>query len=312
MLKFVIRRVAQLFPILFGVVTVTFLIMYIIPGDPILSLVGERYDSETIDRIREDLGLNKPIPFQYVDYIVRVVRLDFGRSFVTGRPVIDSIKEYFPRTLILAFSAMLIAVVFGIVIGAVSSLDRFKWLGRALMTFSLVGVSIPVFWLGLLLIYFFAIKLSILPPSGYGNGSLRYLILPAVTLSFASMATVARVSRSSLLDISSEDFVRTARAKGLNEFVVFGKHLFRNALIPVITIVGSDFGSYLGGSVLTESIFGWPGLGRYIVQAILKRDFPVIQGAVLFMAVLFMVVNLLVDVSYGFIDPRVRVVEKEE
>jgi ABC-type dipeptide/oligopeptide/nickel transport system permease component len=312
LLKFVIRRIAQLVPILIGVVTVTFLIMYIIPGDPILSLVGERYDSETIDRIREDLGLNKPIPLQYIDYIVRVARLDFGKSFVTGRPVIDSIKEYFPRTLILAFSAMLIAVVFGIVIGAVSSLDRFKWLGRALMTFSLVGVSIPVFWLGLLLIYFFAIKLSIFPPSGYGNGSLRYLILPAVTLSFASMATVARVSRSSLLDISSEDFVRTARAKGLNEFVVFGKHLFRNALIPVITIVGSDFGSYLGGSVLTESIFGWPGLGRHIVQAILRRDFPVIQGAVLFMAVLFVAVNLLVDISYGFIDPRIRMVGKEE
>ncbi len=312
MLKFVTRRVAQLVPILFGVISVTFLIMYIIPGDPVLSLVGERYDEETIERIREELGLNKPLPIQYVDYLGRVVRFDFGRSFITGRPVMESIKEYFPRTLLLAFSSMLIAVVAGVIIGAISSLNRFKWLGRALMSFSLVGVSIPVFWLGLLLIYLFAIKLSILPPSGYGNGSLRYLVLPAVTLSFASMATVARVSRSSFLDIASEDFIRTARAKGLNEFAVFGKHLFRNALIPVITIVGTDFGSYLGGSVLTESIFGWPGLGRHIVQAVLKRDFPVIQGAVLFMAVLFMLVNLIVDLSYGFIDPRIRVTGKEE
>ncbi len=285
----------------------TFLIMYIIPGDPVLSLVGERYDEATIEKMREEFGLDKPLPLQYADYIGRVARLDFGRSFMTGRPVIESIKEYFPRTLVLAFTSMLIAVVAGVVIGAVSSMKRFRWLGRGLMTFSLVGVSIPVFWLGLLLIYLFSIKLSILPPSGYGNGSLRYLILPAVTLSFASMATVARVSRSSFLDISSEEFVKTARAKGLNEFVVFAKHLVRNALIPVITIVGTDFGSYLGGSVLTESIFGWPGLGRHIVQAILKRDFPVIQGAVLFMAALFMLVNLLVDLSYGLIDPRVRV-----
>ncbi|MDZ7860995.1 MAG: ABC transporter permease [Candidatus Krumholzibacteriota bacterium] len=307
MFKFITRRVIQLIPILFGVITVTFLIMYIIPGDPVLSLVGERYDEATIEKMREEFGLDKPLPLQYADYIGRVARLDFGRSFMTGRPVIESIKEYFPRTLVLAFTSMLIAVAAGVVIGAVSSLKRFRWLGRGLMTFSLVGVSIPVFWLGLLLIYLFAIKLSLLPPSGYGNGSLRYLILPAVTLSFASMATVARVSRSSFLDISSEEFIKTARAKGLNEFVVFAKHLVRNALIPVITIVGTDFGSYLGGSVLTESIFGWPGLGRHIVQAILKRDFPVIQGAVLFMALLFVLVNLLVDLSYGFIDPRVRV-----
>jgi ABC-type dipeptide/oligopeptide/nickel transport system permease component len=306
MARYIARRLLLLIPILFGVVTITFIIMYVIPGDPVLSLVGERYDEETLERLRTELGLDKPVAARYIDYLWRVARLDLGRSFVTGRPVMESIRERFPHTLTLAGAAMLIAVAGGVAAGAFAGSGRFPWAGRALMALTLVGVSIPVFWLGLLLIHLFAIKLDILPPSGYGNGSIRYLILPALTLSFASMATVARVTRAGFLEAGSEDFVRTARAKGLGERSVMGKHVFRNALVPVVTIVGTDFGSYLGGSVLTESIFGWPGLGRLIVQSILRRDFPVIQGAVLFMAVLFVVVNLIVDVSYGFIDPRVR------
>jgi ABC-type dipeptide/oligopeptide/nickel transport system permease component len=307
LLRFVIKRILLLVPILLGVITVTFLLMYIVPGDPVLALVGERYDRQTLEGIRHELGLDKPLALQYMTYIGRVFRLDFGRSFITRRPVVETIRERFPRTLLLAMSAMCLAVVLGVVIGAVSAWGRVQWLGRALMTLSLVGVSIPVFWLGLLLIYLFAIQLSLLPPSGYGGGSLRYLILPAFTLSFASMATIARVTRAGFLEVAGEQYVRTARAKGLGERTVLAKHMFRNALIPVITIVGTDFGSYLGGSVLTETIFGWPGLGRFIVQAILKRDFPVIQGSILFMAVLFVIVNLFVDVSYGLIDPRVRV-----
>lgn len=306
LLRYVIKRILLLGPILFGVVTVTFLLMYIVPGDPVLAMVGERYDQQTLDEIRHELGLDKPLILQYITYIGRIFRFDFGRSFTTRRPVVETIKERFPRTLLLAFSAMCLAVVLGVVIGAVAAWGRLPWLGRALMTFSLVGVSIPVFWLGLLLIYLVAIRLSLLPPSGYGGGSLRYLILPAFTLSFASMATIARVTRAGFLDVAGEQWVRTARAKGLGERTVLAKHMFRNALIPVITIVGTDFGSYLGGSVLTETIFGWPGLGRFIVQAILKRDFPVIQGSILFMAILFVAVNLVVDLSYGFIDPRVR------
>jgi len=306
LLGFVARRFLYLLPVLWGVVTVTFIVMYVIPGDPVLAIAGERYDKETIESLRRELGLDRPVVVQYFDYLWRVVRFDLGRSFVTRRPVLDSIKERFPRTLLLAFTAMLIAVVFGIAIGVIASSPRFPWLGQGLMTFSLIGVSIPVFWLGLLLMYLFAIKLSLLPPSGYGGGSLRNLVLPAVTLSFASMATVARVTRASFLDTVSEDFVRTARSKGLSDVVIYGKHVLRNALIPVITIVGTDFGSYLSGSVLTESIFGWPGLGRLVVQAILKRDFPVIGGAVLFMAFLFVLVNLIVDIGYGLIDPRMR------
>ncbi len=304
--RFIVRRMLLLIPILFGVVTVTFIIMYVIPGDPVLSLVGERYDEETLERLRGELGLDRPLALRYIDYLGRVARFDLGRSFVTGRPVMETIRERFPRTLTLAGAAMLIAVAGGMAAGAVAGSGRVPWAGKPLMALTLVGVSIPVFWLGLLLIHLFAIKLEILPPSGYGGGSIRYLILPALTLSFASMATVARVTRAGFLEAGSEDFVRTARAKGLGEMTVMGKHVFRNALIPVVTIVGTDFGSYLGGSVLTESIFGWPGLGRLIVQSILRRDFPVIQGAVLFMAIIFVLVNLVVDISYGLIDPRIR------
>ncbi|HEY5132862.1 MAG TPA: ABC transporter permease [Candidatus Krumholzibacteriaceae bacterium] len=306
MLIFILKRLLLLVPILLGVVTITFVLMYVVPGDPVRAIAGERYDEETLARMRAELGLDRPLVVRYVDFLGRVARFDLGVSFVTRRPVAEAIRERFPRTLILALSAMGIAVLCGVVIGALSAWGRRPVLSRVLMTFSLVGVSMPVFWLGLLLIYLFAIKLRVLPPSGYGGGSIRNLILPALTLSFASMATVARVTRSGFLDALGEDYVRTARAKGLGERIILGKHVLRNALIPVITIVGADFGSYLSGSVLTESVFGWPGLGRFVVQAILKRDFPVIQGAVLFMAVLFVLVNLAVDVSYGAIDPRIR------
>lgn len=300
------RRLLQLFPVLLGVVTVAFLLMYVVPGDPVLAIAGERYDEQTLEAMRRDLGLDRPLVVQYLSYLGRLARGDLGVSYVTRRPVAETIRERFPRTLALAAAATAIAVIAGTAIGLLSAWKRVPWLGRLLMAGSLVGVSIPVFWLGLLLIHLFAIKLSLLPPSGYGGGSLRHLVLPAVTLSFASMATIARVTRAGVMDASLSDFVRTARAKGLAERLVMLKHVLRNALVPVVTIVGTDFGSYLGGSVLTESIFGWPGLGRYIVQAIMKRDFPVIQGAVLFMALCFVVVNLLVDCSYRLIDPRTR------
>ncbi len=306
MYRYILRRLLLLVPILLGVATITFLLMYVVPGDPVRAVAGERYDEATIAEMRHELGLDRPLAVRYVDFLGRAARFDLGRSFVTRRPVAEAIRERFPRTALLAGCAMLFAVVGGIIIGALAAWGRVPLLSKALMTASLVAVSMPVFWLGLLLIYVFSMQLRLLPPSGYGGGSPAHLVLPALTLSFASMATIARVTRSGFLDALGEDYVRTARAKGLGERAVLSKHVLRNALIPVITIVGTDFGSYLSGSVLTESIFGWPGLGRYIVQAIMKRDFPVIQGAVLFMAVLFVIVNLVVDVSYGFIDPRIR------
>jgi len=200
---FIIKRILLLLPILLGVVTVTFFLMYVIPGDPVLALAGERYDQQTLDNIRKDLGLDRPVIVQYFDYLGRLARFDLGRSFTTGRPVSDSIKERFPRTLVLSLSAMLIAIAGGILTGGLSAWGRFPWLGKPLMAVSLAGVSIPVFWLGLILIYIFSIKLSLLPPSGYGGGSIRYLILPALPLSFASMATIARVTRSGFLDAGS-------------------------------------------------------------------------------------------------------------
>ncbi len=306
MYRYALRRLALLVPILLGVATITFLLMYVVPGDPVRAIAGERYDEATLEAMRAELGLDRPLLVQYADFLGRVARFDLGRSFVTRRPVAEAIRERFPRTALLAGSAMLIAVFGGVAIGALAAWGRAPAVSRALMAVSLVGVSMPVFWLGLLLIYVFAIVLRILPPSGFGGGSPAHLVLPALTLSFASMATIARVTRSGFLDALGEDYVRTARAKGLGERVVLVKHVLRNALIPVVTIVGTDFGSYLSGSVLTESIFGWPGLGRYVVQAIMKRDFPVIQGAILFMAVLFVLVNLAVDLSYGLIDPRIR------
>lgn len=304
--RFVLRRLLLLAPILLGVATVTFLLMYVVPGDPVRAVAGERYDEATLQAMRHELGLDRPLAVRYVEYLGRIVRGDLGKSFVTRRPVAASIRERFPRTALLAGTAMLIAVLGGVAIGALAAWGRAPGVSRLLMGASLVGVSIPVFWLGLLLVQLFAIKLRLLPPSGYGGGSPAHLALPALTLSFASLATIARVTRSGFLDALGEDYVRTARAKGLAERSVLAKHVLRNALIPVVTIVGADFGSYLGGSVLTESIFGWPGLGRLIVQAILQRDFPVIQGAVLFMAVIFVLVNLAVDLSYGLIDPRIR------
>jgi ABC-type dipeptide/oligopeptide/nickel transport system permease component len=293
-------------PILLGVATVTFFLMYVLPGDPVLSMVGERYDAETVERLREEMNLNDPLIVQYVKYLGGLARLDLGNSYITGLPVRESILERFPYTLQLAAAAMLIAVFLGIGAGVLAA---WKWktpIDHLTMGATVVGVSMPVFWLGVLLIYLFAMKLGVLPASGYGGGRLIYLVLPAFTLAQASAAYVARITRSSMLDEIGEMYMRAARAKGVPERWLLLRHGLRNALLPIITVVGADFGSYLSGAVLTESIFAWPGLGRFTLDAILKRDLPAIQGSVLFMAVLFMTVNLLVDLLYARVDPRVK------
>jgi len=306
MVGYTIKRVLLFIPILVGVATVTFFLMYILPGDPVLSMVGERYDEETLERLREEMHLNDHLAVRYVKYLGGLARLDLGTSYITGVPVWDSIKKRFPHTLQLALAAMLLAVAIGMTAGVVAA---WKWktpLDYLTMGATVVGVSMPVFWLGVLLIYFFAMKLAILPASGYGGGNILYLVLPAFTLAQASAAYIARITRSSLLDEIGEMYVKTARAKGVPGRRILFKHALRNALLPIITVVGADFGSYLSGAVLTESIFAWPGLGRFTLDAILKRDLPAIQGSVLFMAVLFMTVNLLVDLVYAKVDPRVK------
>jgi peptide/nickel transport system permease protein len=293
-------------PILLGVATVTFFLVYILPGDPVLSMVGERYDQQTIDQLRREMHLDRPVVVQYGYFIGGLARLDFGTSYVTGQPVWHSIRERFPYTFRLALFAMAISVVLGIGAGVLAA---WKWrtpLDYLTMGTTVVGISMPVFWLGVILIYVFSLKLGILPASGYGGGGISHIVLPAFTLAMASTAYVARITRSSMLDVIREHYMQTARAKGISEGRMLFAHALRNALLPVVTVVGTDFGSYLSGAVLTESIFAWPGLGRFTLDAILKRDIPTIQGAVLFMALVFMIVNLAVDLLYAWIDPRIK------
>jgi len=301
--SFLLRRLLLAIPTLAGVLVVVFLLLYVAPGDPVQEMVGERADAETIARLRRELRLDDPIYVQFAHYAGGVMKGDLGTSYITGRPILRDIAERFPKTLLLAASAMVLAAVLGITIGVVSARFPGGWLDRISLGAAYLGISFPVYWVGLLLILLFAVTLRWLPPSGYG--SIEYLVLPALALGSRSIAFLARVTRSSMLEVLGSDFVRTARAKGLVERAVVVRHALRNALIPVITVLGLDFGYYLTGSILTETIFSWPGLGRYVVNAISRRDLPAIQGSVLFLSVVFVAVNLLTDLAYAKADPRV-------
>jgi peptide/nickel transport system permease protein/oligopeptide transport system permease protein len=290
-------------PTLIGVMIVVFLLLYVAPGDPVQDMVGERADAETIARLRKELHLDEPLPKQFVLYAGGVLRGDLGNSYITQRPIIRDIRERFPKTLLLAGSAMLLASVLGITIGVLSARNPGGWFDRLGLGLAYLGISFPVYWVGLILILIFAVTLRWLPPSGYGG--IKYLILPALALGSRSIAFLARVTRSSMLEVLGGDFVRTARAKGLRERVVVARHALRNALIPIITVLGLDFGYYLTGSILTETIFSWPGIGRYVVNAIARRDLPAISGSVLFLSVVFVLVNLITDLAYAKADPRV-------
>lgn len=304
MIQYILKRIWQSVPVIFGVIIITFILMYIIPGDPVVSMVGERFDEARIQELREDLHLNDPIWKQFAVYLGKVVRGDLGTSFITGRPVASDLMQKFPNTALLAASAMFFAVLIGVGIGIVSSLRPNSLLDRGIMILALAGISTPVFWLGLMLALFVGVYLQWLPPTGFGG--IEYLILPAITLGARSAAYLARITRASMLDVMNKDYIRTARSKRIPEWKVVLKHALPNAMIPVITVIGTDFGSYLSGAVLTESIFGWPGIGRFALDAILKRDFPVIQGTVLFMALMFIMANMIVDILYGVLDPRIR------
>lgn len=303
MLTFIARRLLLAIPTLFGVLVVVFLLIYVAPGDPVQEMVGERADAETIARLRAELRLDDPLPVQFVHYLGGVVRGDLGRSYITNRPILSDLLERFPATLRLAGAAMLLAATVGISIGVVTSRFPGSWFDRLALGATYLGISFPVYWVGLILILVFAVQLRWLPPSGAGG--LRFIILPALALGSRSIAFLARVTRSAMLDVLGSDMVRTARAKGLSERWVVGRHALSNALIPIITVLGLDFGYYLTGSILTETIFSWPGLGRYVVNAITRRDLPAIQGAVLFLSVVFVLVNLLTDLLYAKADPRV-------
>jgi peptide/nickel transport system permease protein/oligopeptide transport system permease protein len=300
---FIARRLLLAIPTLVGVLVVVFLLLYVAPGDPVLQMVGERADSATIARLRAELRLDEPLPDQFAHYAGEVLTGDLGRSYITGRPIVRDIRERFPKTLQLALAAMALAAVVGITVGVLSAWKPNGWFDRLVLGATYLGISFPVYWVGLILILVFAVMLQWLPPSG--SGRLEYLVLPAFALGSRSIAFLARMTRSSMLEVTGSDFVRTARAKGLRERVVLGRHALRNALIPVITILGLDFGYYLTGSILTETVFSWPGLGRYVVNAISRRDLPAIQGSVLFLSVVFVMVNLITDLVYAASDPRV-------
>jgi len=303
MTRFVIRRLLLAIPTLFGVLVVAFLLLYVAPGDPVTAMIGERADSTTIARLRAELRLDDPLYVRFGTYVGNIVQGDLGRSYITSRPIVRDIVERFPKTLQLAAAAMLFAAFSGITLGVLSARNPGGWTDRLALGLAYVGISFPVYWVGLLLILLFAVTWHVLPPSGYG--SWKFLILPAVALGMRSIAFLARVTRSAMLDALSADYVRTARAKGVSERVVTMRHALRNALIPIITVLGLDFGAYLTGSILTETVFSWPGLGRYVVQAIARRDLPAIQGAVLFLSTVFVLVNLLADIAYAKTDPRV-------
>src|SRR6266508_3704105 len=297
MIRFIVRRFLATMFTLFGVLVFAFLLLNVVPGDPVAEMVGERADSATIARLRAELRLDDPIPVQFGHYLWGVVRGDLGRSYITDRPVLGDLAERFPKTLQLAGAAMLLAATCGITLGVLAAIRPGGVVDRVSMLIAYVGVSFPVYWVGLLLILLFAVALRWLPPSGYGG--IAFLVLPTLTLGTRSIAFLARMTRGAMLEILPSDFVRTARAKGLGERRVIGRHALR------ITVLGLDVGNYLTGSILTETIFSWPGVGRYVLLAIQKRDLPAVQGSILFLSVIFVLVNLLTDVLYAKADPRV-------
>lgn len=303
MIRHIAARLLLLIPTLAGVLAVTFFLLYIAPGDPVQAMVGERADAETIARLRAELRLDDPVPVRFARYAGGILQLDLGRSYITRREIRDDLLERFPATLQLAAAAMGFAVTAGLLIGIWGAWRPGSWPDRIATLGAYLGVSFPVYWVGLLLILLFAVTLRWLPPSG--SGGLIFLVLPALTLGTRSVAMLARVTRTAMQEALGSDFVRTARAKGLNERQVVWRHGLRNALLPIITVVGLDFGSYLTGSILTETIFAWPGVGRYVLSAIEKRDLPAIQGSILFLSLVFVLVNLVTDLLYTKVDPRV-------
>lgn len=304
MYKYVLKRLMLMIPVMLGVIFIVFTLMFYAPADPAKLILGESAKPEAVERLREEMGLNNPFFVQFGDYVFNLVQGDFGDSYITGRPVMKEILERFPYTALLAVLGSSISVIIGITCGVIAATKQYSIFDNVATAVSLVGVSMPSFWQGLMQIILFSVILGWLPASGsYGPA---YWIMPAVTLGTASAASIMRMTRSSMLEVVRQDYIRTARAKGQVENVVIIKHALKNALIPVITVVGIQFGNLLGGSVLTESVFAIPGIGKYMIDAIKMRDMPVVMGGVLFLALIFSVVNLLVDILYSFIDPRIK------
>lgn len=305
MFQYIVRRVIAAVPTLFLITLLVFSMLHLVPGDPAAIFLGEnRSTPELLAQVRADMGLDRPLHQQYLSFIGGIVTGDLGRSLTNKRAVSREIASRLPPTIELTVAALAIAVVFGVGLGVLSALKHNTWVDSLAMMVALVGVSMPVFWSSLLLIFFFSVQLQWFP--AFGEGSVSRLVLPAVALGLVSAATLARLVRSSMLDVLSQDYVRTAVAKGVRPHVVIWRHALKNALIPTITVIGIQFGTLLSGTVITETIFGRLGIGRYYVESLLSKDFPVVQSLTLLIAVAYVTINLLVDVSYSFVDPRIR------
>jgi ABC-type dipeptide/oligopeptide/nickel transport system permease component len=306
-LTYVLERIIGLVPVLLGVSLLVFTLTWLAPGDPVVALVGESAQGisrEALEDLRRSYGLDRPLPVQYWDYLSGALQGDLGRSVRSGLPVAQEIAMRFPATLRLTLAGMAVAVTLGISLGLLAAVYRRTLVDYVAIVLALIGVSVPVFWSGLILMIIFALELGWLPASG--SGSWRHLVMPAFAIGFASSAFIARITRSSMIETLRHDYVRTARAKGVVSWRVNVRHAFRNALLPVVTVVGLQFGSLLGGAVLTETVFAYPGVGRMLVDAIRARDLPLIQGTVLFVSVVFVLINLAVDVSYAALNPKIR------
>lgn len=332
MLKYILKRILMLIPVILGIVTIVFIVMRVFAPDPAAMMLGKYATGDAIAALQEKLGLNEPIHVQYFKYLSQIVRGDFGDSLFSKTPVIDEFMARIPATIELAVVSIIIASIIGVVVGIISAVKQYSLFDYASMFGALIGVSLPIFWLALMLIMLFAVNLHWLPVSGRmdiaislqevtgfnildsiitGNwealGScLKHIILPATSLAVACMALIARMTRTTMLEVVRQDYMRTAKAKGLGSIAVIFKHALKNGMIPVVTVIGLQLGALMGGAVLTETIFSWPGVGGYIVQGIQSSDFPVVQVGAVMIAIIFVVVNLLVDVLYAFIDPRIR------
>ena len=332
MFSYIVKRLFWAIPTLFGVSLIVFFMVHLAPGDPALALLGDHANKESVEKLREEMGLNKPLYVQYAIFVSKAISGDFGNSFKSKQPVLDEFMERFPATMELALCAMILAVILGIGAGIISAIKRYSIFDYGSMFVALAGVSMPVFWLGLVLIYFSSVSLDILPVSGrlgyefsidHVTGfylidsllandvdafwdALKHLFLPAIALGTIPMAIIARMTRSSVIEVMKEDYIRTARAKGCSRFDVVMIHALRNAMMPVITIIGLMLGTLFAGAILTETTFSWPGIGKWIVNAVYQRDFPIIQSSTLIIATMFIAVNLVVDLLYALINPKIR------
>ncbi len=332
MAQYIARRLISLIPVLLGVSIVVFSLIRLIPGDPVIIMLGEKARVEDIERVREEMGFNRPIPVQYVEWMGKILRGDLGTSIINRTPVMGELKTRLAATIEMVISGMILGMIIGITIGILSALRRNSWVDVVSTFGALLGVSMPIYWLALILIYAFAVNRQIFPPSARLDVALEldrrtgfmlidtllsgdmslfrnaiwHLLLPSIVLSTVIMPILARLTRASMLEVLQQDYVRTAQAKGLAKRVVVIRHALKNALLPIVTVLGLQLGGLLGGALLTETIFSWPGMGLWTYRAIQGRDYPIVQGAVLVSATIYVFVNLLVDISYAYLDPRIR------